>query len=144
MGTDLDSHVELDAKLARVGLARWTPVPVLKMDNTEHVSRVQPFVWKWSDIENGLMHVSELTDAAKKNGRTPRRLVRLVNPSTNAGWPSVTSTLGCNITLLNPGERWHAHRHVAEAIRFGIKGRGEFVIGNERCLVEPDDLAFTP
>jgi gentisate 1,2-dioxygenase len=144
MGTEPADHVELDANLARVGLARWTPVPVLKMDNTEHVSRVQPFLWKWSDIENGLMQVSELADATKKNGKAPRRLVRLVNPSTNSNWPSVTSTLGCNVTLLNPGERWHAHRHVAEAIRFSIKGSGEFVIGNERCVMEAGDLAFTP
>lgn len=145
MTTDSDRVKQLDAELARVGLARWTPVPPLKMTNLDHVARVQPFVWRWHELEPLLGKVSDLaTDTARAGHAQPRRVVRLVNPSTHAQWPSVTSTLGCNITLLLPGERWHAHRHVAEAIRFMLRGRGEFVVGSERCVMDPGDLAITP
>jgi gentisate 1,2-dioxygenase len=145
VSTDSDRVKQLDAELARAGLARWTPVPPLRMSNLEHVARVQPFAWRWRELEPLLGKVSELsTDIARTGQAKPRRVVRLVNPSTNAQWPSVTSTLGCNITLLLPGERWHAHRHVAEAIRFMLRGRGEFVVGSERCVMGPGDLAITP
>jgi gentisate 1,2-dioxygenase len=139
MTTDsFDPVRALDEQLAGVGLSRWTPVPVLQMSNAAHVSRVQPFWWRWHDIEAGLQQVRELSAPGA------RPLVRLVNPSTNAQWPSVTSTLGCNVTLLNPGERWHAHKHIAEAIRFTIRGNGGFVIDGEQCVMGPGDLAVTP
>lgn len=106
----------------------------------EPKSRVQPFRWRWSEIEPLLMRAGELVTPDRG---VERRILRLANP----GVPGKTSThtLSTAVQLLLPGECAPAHRHSPAAIRFIMQGHGAYTtVEGEKCPMEPGDLILTP
>jgi len=103
-------------------------------------SRVQPFHWRWTDIEPRLQASPRFV--APENG-AERRMLRLANP----GVPERTSahTLSAAIQYLLPGETSSAHRHTPNALRFMLKGQGAYTsVDGHKCVMAPGDLVLTP
>src|ERR687896_1883068 len=65
---------------------------------------VRPFLWKWSEIYQGLMWANELVPMEK----TGRRTITLKNPGLKAG---MTPTIHMSVQCVLPGEVASAHRH---------------------------------
>ena len=99
----------------------------------------KPHLWKWTDIWEGLQAAAELIPMDK----TARRTVQLRNPALDG---RMTNTIHLSIQLVKPGEVAKAHRHVAGAIRYVLKGspKGFTVVEGERFPMEEGDLITTP
>jgi gentisate 1,2-dioxygenase len=103
-------------------------------------SRVQPFQWRWADIEPRLRASPQF--AASGNG-AERHVLRLANP----GVPERTSshTLSAAVEYLLPGETAPAHRHTPNALRFVLSGTGGYtVVDGHKCVMAPGDLVLSP
>src|SRR5215468_4492845 len=132
---------ELEQYLALVqaaGLdAPWSrPGPLIQSKSTS----VQPFVWRWAEIEPLLRRSSDFI--APGQG-TERRILRLANP----GVPERTSThtLSVAVQYLLPGEIAPAHGHSPNALRFMMRGQGAYTtVEGDKCLMKPGDLVLTP
>src|SRR2546430_1898093 len=135
------SALELEEYLARVrsaGLdAPWSrPGPLIESKKT----RMQPFVWRWAEIEPLL---ERSADFVAPGQGTERRILRLANP----GVPERTSThtLSVAVQFLLPGEVAPAHRHSPNAFRFMLRGDGAYTtVDGDKCLMKPGDLVLTP
>jgi len=103
------------------------------------IPEVKPYLWKWAEIDEALRKAAELIPMDK----TGRRVVQLRNPSLEAG---MSNTIHLAFQLVMPGEIATAHRHVATAIRYVIKGSGECftIVEGERFAMEEGDLVTTP
>lgn len=101
--------------------------------------RMKAFLWKWKDIEEGLKWAGELI-TAKEAGR---RTIQLRNPSLQG---AMTNTIHISVQMVRPGEIATAHRHVAAAIRFVIKGSLDCftIVQGERFPMGEGDLITTP
>jgi len=101
--------------------------------------KVQPHLWKWADINEGLQMAGESVPMDK----TFRRTIQMVNPSLKSG---MTHTIHLSVQLVKPGEIAKAHRHVAGAIRYIIKGspKGCTIVEGEKFPMEEGDLITTP
>jgi gentisate 1,2-dioxygenase len=117
--------------------APWSrPGPLIQSKQT----RVQPCVWRWTEIEPLLKRSAEFI--APGEG-TERRILRLANP----GVPERTSThtLSVAVQYLLPGEVAPAHRHSPNALRFMMRGDGAYTtVQGDKCLMKPGDLVLTP
>jgi 1-hydroxy-2-naphthoate dioxygenase len=108
-----------------------------------HDGRVQedfkPFLWKWDDIQAGLMKATELVPM----DMTGRRTIQLRNPGLRG---RMSNTIHMSIQCVMPGEVAEAHRHTAAAIRYVIHGvKGAFtVVDGEPLPMETGDLITTP
>jgi len=100
---------------------------------------MKSYLWKWADIHEGLTRACELVPMDK----TGRRTIQLMNPSLVR---AMTPTIHLSVQCVLPGEVARAHRHVAAAIRFVIKGSkdGCTVVEGERFPMEEGDLITTP
>src|SRR5262245_7585244 len=101
-------------------------------------SRVQPFRWRWSDIEPRLR--ASLQFVASDAGAAERRVLRLANP----GVPERTSThtLSAMIRYVLPGETVSSpQRHAHNAVRFMLSGQGAYaVVDGHRYATAPGDV----
>lgn len=122
-------------------LDRWLAERNLKghWDRQPGGPRVQPYLWKWADIHEGLSQAGEVVPMDK----TGRRTVQMRNPSLPAG---MSHTIHLSVQLVKPGEIASAHRHVAAAIRYVIKGSAKActIVEGERFPMEEGDLITTP
>ena len=102
-------------------------------------SEVKPYLWKWADIYEGLQRATELVPMEQ----TGRRVIQLKNPSLGMG---MSNTIHLSLQAVNPGEIARAHRHVAAAIRFIVKGSANSftIVEGERFAMEEGDLITTP
>jgi len=103
-------------------------------------SRVQPFLWRWADIEPRLRCSPQFVAPGRG---AERRILRLANP----GVPERTSahTLSGAIQYLLPGETAPAHRHTPNALRFMLQGEGAYtIVEGHKCMMAPGDLVLTP
>jgi gentisate 1,2-dioxygenase len=100
---------------------------------------IQPFLWKWSDIYQGLMWANELVPMEK----TGRRTITLKNPGLKAG---MTHTIHMSVQCVLPGEIATAHRHNFSAIRFILKGspKAYTVVEGEQLPMQEGDFLTTP
>jgi 1-hydroxy-2-naphthoate dioxygenase len=100
---------------------------------------IQPFLWKWSEIYQGLMWANELVPMEK----TGRRTITLKNPGLKAG---MTHTIHMSVQCVLPGEIATAHRHNFSAIRFILKGspKAFTVVEGERLPMQEGDFMTTP
>ncbi len=126
------------ASLPAAGLdAPWSrPGPLIEPKKT----RVEPYLWRWADIEPLLRRSAEFVTPDRG---AERRILRLANP----GVPERTSThtLSVAVQYLLPGEVAPAHRHTPNAIRFMIHGEGAYTsVDGDKCLMMPGDLVLTP
>lgn len=101
--------------------------------------QMKSYLWQWADIHEGLLRACELVPM----DQTPRRTIQLLNPSLPR---AMTPTIHLSVQCVLPGEVARAHRHVAAAIRFVIKGnaKGYTVVEGERFAMEEGDLITTP
>lgn len=134
-----DLATYLDAVRAAGLDAPWSRTGPLIRPKT---SRVEPCLWRWSDIEPLMVQSAALvtTDMGES---AERRLLRLRNP----GVPELTSThtLSCAIQLLAPGETAPIHRHTPNAFRFMLKGRGAYtIVEGVKYDMAPGDVVLTP
>lgn len=100
---------------------------------------MKPYLWKWADLYQALELAAELV----RMDKTGRRNVGLRNPTVRGG---LTPTIGLGLQIIKPGEIAQAHRHVAAAIRFVIKGSPAAftIVEGERFPMEEGDLVTTP
>ena len=109
-------------------------------EDIEPSTIVEPYLWKWSDIYDGLLKAGDLVSLEKSK----RRTIRLFNP----GVPrptGATTTIHMSVQLVKPGEIAKAHRHTLTAIRFVVKGSGGCTtVEGERFTMSPGDLILTP
>ena len=103
-------------------------------------SRVQPYCWRWADVEPRLRASPQF--AVTGNG-AERRLLRFANP----GVPERTSanTLSAAVQYLLPGETSPAHRETPNTLRFMLNGHGAYtVVDGHKCVMAPGDLVLAP
>lgn len=135
------SQPELEAYCAwlhEAGLdAPWSrPGPLIEAKK----SRVEPYLWQWTEIEPRLRRSPEFVAPGRGS---ERRILRLANP----GVPERTSahTLSVAVQYLLPGETAPAHRHTPNALRFMLKGQGAYtIVEHDKCVMAPRDLVLTP
>ncbi len=132
---------DLDRELREKNLAGfWSGNITGFEERMQPKSAVVPYLWKWSDIYDGLMKARELVSLEKSE----RRTLRLLNPGV-AGTTGSTVTIHMSVQLVRPGEIARAHRHTLTAIRFVVKGKGAFTtVEGERFTMSPGDLVLTP
>ncbi len=124
---------KLDAELERKNLAGYWKV------RARAYQADQPYLWKWTDLYDGLMQASEQVGFEFSE----RRSIRLVNP--NVPGRSTSRNLQFSFSIVNPGEIARAHRHNLAAIRFVVQGsRAYTIVEGERFPMEPGDLILTP
>ena len=100
---------------------------------------IRPFLWRWSDIFQGLMWANELVPMQK----TGRRTITLKNPGLKVG---MTHTIHMSVQCVLPGEIASAHRHNFSAIRFILKGspKAYTVVEGEQLPMQEGDFLTTP
>lgn len=105
----------------------------------EPVSTVQPYLWRWADLEGA---AREVAAAVSLEAGGDRRTLRLVNPGLPYG---TTHTLWAAVQQVLPGEVATAHRHTPAALRFIIQGQGAATtVEGERYPMCPGDMLLTP
>lgn len=107
----------------------------------EPQSKVQPYLWRWSDLRPMMLRAGELVPL-ERGGE--RRVLALVNPGLG-GKLAATHTLWGAVQIVMPGEIAPCHRHTASAIRFIIEGERSYTtINGDKCVMERGDLVLTP
>src|SRR6266508_2636884 len=107
--TDLKSVQELDGWLQERNLGgHW--------NGMHDRGDFRPFIWKWSEIYEGLMAATELVPM----DQTGRRTIQLKNPS--LGGDRMSNTIHMSVQCVMPGEIAEAHKHTAAAVRFVVQG----------------------
>lgn len=107
----------------------------------ESAAAYPPMAWRWRDIEPFAYRALEMVKPGRGEGE--RRAVTLHNPYT--GGSGATHTLTAALQCVNPGDISPSHRHVAAAIRFGIRGEGTVTIVNgEPVPIRAGDFLITP
>lgn len=105
----------------------------------ESPPEIQPFLWRWSEVEPLVMKSGELVTPDRD---VERRTLRLATPGLERG---TTQTITAALQLLLPGECAPAHRHTPTAIRWILKGEGAYTtVEGDKCYMEPGDLILTP
>jgi gentisate 1,2-dioxygenase len=102
--------------------------------------RAVPAQWKYSSVRPDLIAAGSLLSAEEAE----RRVLILENP----GLPEqskVTGSLYAGLQLLMPGERAHAHRHTASALRLFLEGSSAYTsVEGERTAMARGDFVITP
>ncbi|MFQ5851833.1 MAG: cupin domain-containing protein [Candidatus Binatia bacterium] len=97
-----------------------------------------PFLWKWAELEGALQRASQYI----RPEEAYRRFVGYQHPQLKMG---TSHTLLMGGQMVRPGEFAPAHRHMMEAIRFVVKGRGAYtVVEGEQFPMEEGDFITTP
>jgi gentisate 1,2-dioxygenase len=104
----------------------------------EPKSKLEPFLWRWSDLRPQALRALELVGTQEAE----RRVICCVNPGTGRG---ATNTLVANVQVVGPGEIARAHRHTPAALRMIIESTGGYtVVNGETIPMLPGDLVLTP
>jgi len=102
--------------------------------------RVQPFRWRWADVEPRLRASPQFAVPGNGGGS---RLLRLANPGVLERTSS--HTLSAAVQYLLPGEASPAHRHTPNALRFMLAGQGAYTsVDGHKCVMAPGDLVLAP
>ena len=100
-----------------------------------------PYLWKSDLLHHVLARAGKLVDLARGG---ERRSFEVVNPNLRHVH-GTTHTIGAALQLVQPGEIAPPHRHLANAIRFIVKGKGSYTaVQGERLYMEERDLILTP
>ncbi|HXX21355.1 MAG TPA: gentisate 1,2-dioxygenase [Candidatus Acidoferrum sp.] len=111
------------------GLVTRTPQPAAR-----------PVHWRYATVRESLLTAGRLLTAEEAE----RRVLIFENPGL-AGRSQVTDSLFSGLQLLLPGERAHAHRHVASALRLFLEGSGAYTaVDGERTNMQRGDFVITP
>ncbi len=99
-----------------------------------------PAHWKYSEVRASLLQAGALLSAEEAE----RRVLILENPGL-AGKSQITGSLFSGLQLLMPGEKAHAHRHTASALRLFLEGSSAYTaVNGERTVMERGDFVITP
>jgi gentisate 1,2-dioxygenase len=100
----------------------------------------RPVHWKYSTVRSSLLAAGSLLSAEEAE----RRVLILENPGL-PGRSQVTGSLFAGLQLLMPGERAHAHRHAASALRLFLEGSSAYTaVNGEPTIMERGDFVITP
>src|SRR5215475_4416441 len=104
-------------------------------------ARAVPFLWRCAeDIEPILERAVELVTMDDSE----RRSLILVNPGL-APKRATVSTMYTAYRLNDANEIMPPHRHSPSAVRFGLKGKGNFTgVDGENIVFGPGDMVLTP
>ena len=100
---------------------------------------LSPFLWKWSDIQEGVSMATRLVPIDSGG----RRTINVRHPN----YPDrMSNTVHMSVQCVLPGETATVHRHNVAAIRFIIKGspKAFTVVEGEPMPMETGDLITTP
>jgi len=106
----------------------------------ERTPEFKPWLWKWTDIYEGLVKAGEVIGLDFVN----RRDLNLVNPTTGLKRPS--RTVSGTLQYLMPGDVAQAHRHSAATARWVVQGdeNAFSVVEGEAFPVMEGDLLVAP
>jgi gentisate 1,2-dioxygenase len=111
------------------GLVTRTPQP-----------EARPVHWRYATVRASLLEAGRLLTTEEAE----RRVLILENPGL-PGRSQATDSLFSGLQLLLPGERAHAHRHAASALRLFLEGSGAYTaVDGERTNMERGDFVITP
>jgi gentisate 1,2-dioxygenase len=100
----------------------------------------RPVHWKYASVRPDLIAAGSLLSAEEAE----RRVLILENPGL-PGQSKITGSLYGGLQLLMPGERAHAHRHTASALRLFLEGAGAYTaVDGERTIMQRGDFVLTP
>jgi gentisate 1,2-dioxygenase len=100
----------------------------------------QPAHWKYSTVRASLLQAGALLSAEEAE----RRVLIFENPGL-AGLSQITGSLFSGLQLLMPGEKAHAHRHTASALRIFLEGSSAYTaVNGERTMMSRGDFVITP
>lgn len=100
---------------------------------------MQPIYWKAADLA---LMLKKIGAELKLEAGGQRRTLRLTNPGVAEG---TTPTFWCSIQVILPGEVATAHRHMATALRFIMRGKGaNTIVEGEQYEMNEGDLVLTP
>jgi gentisate 1,2-dioxygenase len=135
-----DSVALLDRDMAAKNLSGYWRLGMEGLP-PDPVTTVQPCLWKWADVHEGLRRAGEVISLENSE----RRVVRLVNPGLNNRLAFATHTIQISFQYVKPGENARAHRHTPAALRFVVQGNGAYTtVNGQQCIMEPGDLILTP
>jgi gentisate 1,2-dioxygenase len=99
-----------------------------------------PVHWQYSVVRGHLLHAGSLLSAEEAE----RRVLIFENPGL-AGQSRITGSLFSGLQLLMPGERAHAHRHTASALRVFLEGSNAYTaVNGEPTKMSRGDFVITP
>jgi len=100
----------------------------------------QPAHWKYPEVRASLLQAGALLSAEEAE----RRVLILENPGL-PGKSQITGSLFSGLQLLMPGEKAHAHRHTASALRLFLEGSSAYTaVNGERTVMARGDFVITP
>src|SRR3954452_18417465 len=122
----------------------WATSTDVKHDEIKQLMGTQkavPHLWSYQDdIEPILLRAAELVTMDDSE----RRSLILVNPGL-APRRATVSTMYTAYRLNDADEIMPPHRHSPSAIRFGVKGKGNFTgVDGENITFGPGDMVLTP
>ena len=125
---------------ARRGFPDGSPDPVVMIDQSgrpvEEYRPLKPTLVKRAQIEAEIERLS-------RGPFLGSRRTSIVHPAlipSRSLYPAVSVSLN----VLLPGERTRPHRHNSSVVNFGVRGRGQSVIGGREVNWGPNDTFTTP
>jgi gentisate 1,2-dioxygenase len=99
-----------------------------------------PAHWKYAAVRASLLQAGALLSAEEAE----RRVLIFENPGL-PGRSQITGSLFSGLQLLMPGEKAHAHRHTASALRIFLEGSSAYTaVNGERTTMSRGDFVITP
>jgi gentisate 1,2-dioxygenase len=116
----------------------WERVSGLVTRSPQPAAR--PVHWKYSSVRAHLLQAGSLLSAEEAE----RRVLIFENPGL-PGQSRITGSLFSGLQLLMPGEKAHAHRHTASALRVFLEGSSAYTsVDGERTMMSRGDFVITP
>ncbi len=116
----------------------WERVSGLVTRSPQPAAR--PVHWKYSRVRAHLLQAGSLLTAEEAE----RRVLIFENPGL-LGQSRITGSLFSGLQLLMPGEKAHAHRHTASALRVFLEGSSAYTsVDGERTMRSRGDFVITP
>ena len=116
----------------------WERVSGLVTRSPQPAAR--PVHWKYSSVRTHLLQAGSLLSAEEAE----RRVLIFENPGL-PGQSQITGSLFSGLQLLMPGEKAHAHRHTASALRLFLEGSSAYTaVNGERTMMARGDFVITP
>lgn len=129
---------QLNQELKGKNLIGYWMIPNRSDGFREPQPTFSPFLWKWREIHESLQKAVQYI----RPEEAYRRFIGFQHPELKLG---TAHTLLMGAQMVCPGEKAPAHRHMMEAIRFVVRGKGACtIIEGEQFPMEEGDMIITP
>ena len=129
---------DFNEELRRKNLVGYWMIPSRSDRLREPQPTFEPFLWRWAELYEALHKATEYIQPEEAY----RRFVGFQHPQLKMG---TAHTLLMGGQLVRPGEIAPAHRHMMDAIRFVVMGKGaSTIIEGEPFPMEEGDFITTP